>query len=413
MKKTNYLFLFFSLAFLACGKQYDAPPALSTSGFDPRGDRFVPNIGTPKYVTKVANEKLVLARSVFTSSPVSLSNTAGYALGTSNGEVIIFDSRDSLRYIISLDSRNPVVELLADQGGIVSLQLDGVITGLAFDGKPLWKFESGSYPNCNSMIGGNIVYVARSNSLLLLDRTKGNAIVSFPFTLSAKALAYSSESNIAFLALSWNNSEGSDSIVCLKEGKIISRSGFPGMRISSNLSLTAEKHSEVAFGYFGEFAQGGSVRKTFFGVFDGITEGKPVQKNKAELPYIVMNAASNGELLFASGFREYGGELASGIDCFTASKFEKRWQRRLSEPLVTPLAVSQNNVYFTLSFSTNAETPSSGIFYVLSTNDGKTEKEVPIEGARAGFAPGMPMPFGDGALMISDRENPIVYFIRP
>jgi hypothetical protein len=342
-----------------------------------------------------------------------LPNAAGYALGTRNGEVIIFDSKDSLKYIISLDSRSPVVELLIDQGGIISLQLDGIMTSLAFDGKPLWKLESGSYPNCNSLVGGNTVYVARNNSLLLLDRTKGNTITSIPYTLSAKALAFSNESNTVFLALSWNNSDGADSIVCIKDGKVIARSGFPGMRISSNLSLTGEKHGEIAFGYFGEFAQGGSVRKTFFGVFGGIADGKPIQKNKAELPYIVMNIAANGELLIASGFREYGGELVSGMDCFTAAKFEKRWQRRFSEPLITPVVASQNNVYFTLSFSTAAETPSAGLFYVLSTNDGKTEQEVSVEGARNGFAPGMPMPFGEGALMLTDRDNPIVYFIRP
>jgi hypothetical protein len=408
-------FLLICVAFLAvsCGKNYDAPPTISTTGYDGAGSRHVPKVGSPGTVTKVLNEKLTLARVEFTTSPIAFLGGDGYLVGTRDGKVALFSSEDSLLSIDTLDSESPVLELLVDSTTAIVIQINGHITYLPKNRTQTRTIFDSTPTRCNSIYTGSTLIVATDSVLLIYPLHQTNKFFKVFYSLSPRSLAYDKNTKLIYLALTTNSSDGADSIICMNEdGKVISRTGFPNMRISSNLSLVGEETKRVAFGYFGDLNPQSSVRRTYVALYEGIAEGKPKLIAKQEVPYIPMNIASNDELIVSSGFREHSQELASGIDAFEKTTLEKRWQRRFSEPLVAPISISNANIYFTLSFTTTAETPSNGLFYVLSAEDGKTDREVAIEGVRSGFAAGMPMPLGESALMLSDNQKPIIYILR-
>jgi hypothetical protein len=411
MKLRHYLFLCSLFVIASCGTKYDAPPSVSSVGYEVSGMRFIPKVGTPGSVAKVLNEKLTLARYTFTSSPLAYPDGKAYVVGTRDGKIITFSGDDSLKSIDTLQTESPVQELLVDSSAVVVIQTNGHLTYLPNDRTHKWTIFDSTPVRCNSIYTGSKIIVATDSSLIIYPVKATNKFIVVPYTLSPRSLAYDNGSKLIYLALTANSSDGTDSILCIsEEGKVVSRSGFPNMRISSNLTLTSGR---VAFGYFGDLNPQSSVRRTYVVLYEGIAEGKAKQIAKQETPYIVMNIASNGKFIFTSGFRERTEELASGIDAFSANDLEKRWQRRFSEPLVAPIAVSSENIYFTLSFETNAETPSNGILYILSAETGTTEREQAIEGVKHGFAAGMPMPLSDHSLLLSDNEQPIIYSIRP
>ncbi len=413
MNTNRFLLVFLAFLTVGCGKSIDAPPTLSSVGFDAAGSRQIPKIGSPATITNILNEKLTFERAEFTSSPIAFPDASGYVVGTRAGMVAIFSAADSLTALISLQSKSPVLEILVDSNSIIVLQPDGLVTLLAKDGKERWTNPLTTSPRCNSLLSDANILIATDSSLVRISTADGKSSNILSYALSPRSLAYDKNAKLIYFALTTNSSDGADSIICISEdGKVISRTGFPNMRISSNLTLVGDESKRVAFGYFGDLNPQSSVRRTYVALYEGITEGKPKQVAKHEIPYIPMNIASNRELIVSSGFRERSEELASGIDAFDIAKLEKRWQRRFSEPLVAPISISSANIYFTLSFPTTAETPSNGLFYVLFAEDGKTDREVAIEGVRSGFAAGMPMPLGESALMLSDNQKPIIYIIR-
>ncbi|HEY6170895.1 MAG TPA: hypothetical protein VIX80_01430 [Candidatus Kapabacteria bacterium] len=413
MNTSRFLLVFLAFLTVSCGKNYDAPPTISTSGYDGAGTRHIPKVGSPGTVTKILDEKLTLARAEFTTSPVSFRDGSGYVVGTRDGKVAVFSPEDSLLAIDTLVSESPVLELLVDSSSVVVIQTDGHITYLPKDRTHKRTIFASTPALCNSIFTGEKLIIATDLSVIMYPIWRSNEHISTRYTLYPRSLAYDKDAKLIYLALTTNSSEGADSILCISEdGRIISRTGFPNMRISSNLTLVGQENKRVAFGYFGDLNPQSSVRRTYVALYEGIAEGKPKQVAKQEIPYIPMNIASNGELIISSGFRERSEELASGIDAFDVSSLEKRWQRRFSEPLVAPVSISAENIYFTLSFPTTAETPSNGLFYVLTASTGKTDREVAIEGVLSGFAAGMPMPFREDALMLSDNQKPIIYIIR-
>jgi hypothetical protein len=117
----------------------------------------------------------------------------------------------------------------------------------------------------------------------------------------------------------------------------------------------------------------------------------------------------NATAVFASGARMSASELVSGIDAFALEDTSALWHRRFSEPIVAPVGISAGNIYFTLSFESEAIVPSRGIVYTLNSGDGKTVSERPIRGALHGFIPSMPMPDEQGRLLIADKDKLVVY----
>lgn len=413
MSTSRLLLIFLAFLTVSCGKGYEAPPTISTNGYDGAGTRNIPKVGSPGTITKILNEKLTFERAELTSSPIAFPDASGYVVGTRGGTVAIFSSADSLKTLVSLQSKSPVLEILIDSISITVLQTDGSATLLTKDGKERWTTPLTTVARCNSLLTNSSIFIATDSSIVRISTTDGKASTILSYTIYPRSLAYDKDAKRIYLALTTNSSNGADSILCIsEEGKVLSRTGFPNMRISSNLTLIGNENKRVAFGYFGDLNPQSSVRRTYVALYEGIAEGKPKQIAKQEVPYIPMNIASNGELIISSGFRERSEELASGVDAFDISSLEKRWQRRFSEPLVAPVSVSAENIYFTLSFPTTAETPSNGLFYVLTASTGKTDREVAVEGVLNGFASGMPMPFGEDALMLSDNQKPIIYKIR-
>jgi hypothetical protein len=413
MSTSRLLLIFLTFLTVSCGKNYDAPPTISTSGYDGAGNRHIPKVGSPSTVSKILSETLTLARVEFTTSPVSFPDGSGYVVGTRDGKIAVFSQEDSLRWIDTLQTESPVLELLVDSSSIISIQTSGHITYLTKDRIHKWVIYDSIPTRCNSIFTGEKLIIATDSSAVIYPIREKNKFIVIPYSLSPRSLAYDKNAKLIYLALTTNSSDGADSILCISEGgKVISRIGFPKMRISSNLSLIGNETKRVAFGYFGDLNPQSSVRRTYVTLYEGIAEGKPKQVAKQEVSYIPMNIASNGQLIVSSGFRERSEELASGIDAFDISTLEKRWQRRFSEPLVAPISISDENIYFTLSFPTTAETPSNGLFYVLTASTGKTDREVAIDGVLSGFAAGMPMPFWEDALMVSDNQKPIIYIIR-
>lgn len=412
MNTSRFLLLFFTLLSVGCSKEFDVPATTSTNGYDSKGTRHIPKVGSPEGVTNILHEKLTLARFEYTTSPISFPGGSGYVVGTRSGKVITFTGSDSLKSIDTLHTTSPVQELLIDSSHIVAIQTNGHITLLNENSKVVWSVYDSTPVRCNSLYTGSTIIVGTDSQLIIHSLNKQRSTIRIPYTLSAHSLAYDNRSKLIYLALTTNSSTGADSILCItEEGKVVSRTGLVNMRISTNLCLIGEK-GQLAFGYFGDLNPQSSVRRTYVALYGGIAEGKAALIAKHELPYIPMNIAANDEIIVSSGFRERSEELASGIDAFAAATFEKRWQRRFSEPLVAPVSISDVNIYFTLSFTTTAETPSNGLLYVLSAEDGKTDRELAIKGVRSGFAAGMPMPLGEFALMLSDNQQPIIYIIR-
>lgn len=410
---SRLLLVFLAFFTVSCGKDYDAPPTISTSGYDGAGSRHIPKVGSPGTIAKILNEKLTFERAELTSSPIAFPDASGYVVGTRGGMIAIFSSADSLKALISLHSTSPVLEILIDSVSITVLQTDGLVTLLSRDGKVRWATHPATAARCNSLLTGSNIFIATDSSIVRISTTDGKASTILSYTIFPRSLAYDKNAKLIYLTLTTNSSDGADSILCISEdGNIVSRTGFPKMRISSNLTLIGDENKRVAFGYFGDVNPQSSVRRTYVALYEGIADGKPKQVAKQEVMYIPMNIAANGEIIISSGFRERSEELASGIDAFDISSLEKRWQRRFSEPLVSPISISAENIYFTLSFPTTAETPSNGLFYVLTAATGKTDREVAVEGVLNGFAAGMPMPFGEDALMLSDNQKPIIYKIR-
>src|SRR5688572_10297091 len=114
MNTSHFLLVFLAFLTASCGKNYDTPPTISTSGYDAAGSRHIPKVGSPGTATKILNEKLTLARAVFTTSPVAFRDGSGYVVGTRDGKIATFSSEDSLLSIDTLHSQSPVLELLVD-----------------------------------------------------------------------------------------------------------------------------------------------------------------------------------------------------------------------------------------------------------------------------------------------------------
>ena len=411
MKAITFILLSL-LIFSGCSREDEAPLRSSSSGYDLAGKHLVPAIGKIVSAEKITNNALLIDRVVFSTNPITFGDDRAFAVGSRGGEVLIYSSEDSLRHRVSLQSHSPVVEILSDSTQLFAIQLDGSVSAISKSGKQLWQKSLGMMPSCNSLFTGEKIIIARDSSLVMINAANGNIENTIFYTLSPRSLAYDENVKKIFLALSWNTNDGADSILTINEsGKIESRVGFPGFRITSNITIL--DGTKIAFGYLGETGQSGSVRKTFLAIYDGIATGKPHLLTKQKVPYIVTSVAANRDVVVSSGFRQREGELSSGIDAFALSDFTPRWQRRFTEPLVNPVVISRSLLYFVLTFQTQAQTPTSAIFYSLNANSGKTERELGVSDARNGFAPGMPMARTDHGFLLCDRDAPIIYFLKP
>jgi hypothetical protein len=129
------------------------------------------------------------------------------------------------------------------------------------------------------------------------------------------------------------------------------------------------------------------------------------------LPYLVLNIGANSDEIVASGFRTLESEMVSGIDAFAIADTSVLWSRRFTEPVAAPLAVGNSDIYFTMTFETQAIVASKGLFYTLRAATGKTISERSLAGARDGFIPAMPMPDERGRLLVADGRRSVLYLL--
>jgi hypothetical protein len=71
-------------------------------------------------------------------------------------------------------------------------------------------------------------------------------------------------------------------------------------------------------------------------------------------------------------------------------------------------AVSEGNLFFTLSFETEAIVGARALLYTLRSGSGETVSERPLK-ASSGALPAMPIPDEQGRLLVADAERPVVY----
>ncbi len=390
---------------VGCGDSYEPPPAISSNGFDERGMRFIESVGSPETITQIQNDRLLVDRVNFSTSPIEI--RGGYAIGTRTGSVVVFGKNDSMRFSLSLQSREPVVELLTMRDIILSIQTDGTITRIDTSGVVTWTLSIAP-TRSNSLLVDSQLVIGTDSLIFFINLSDASIYKSVLVSPTPMSLVYDRHSQSLIAALTWYSSTKSDSVMTIdRNGTITQRFGIDRTRITSNLSLISTKPMRIAFGGLTETDTVNSVRKPSLFVYE---EDK--QKYCLGADYIIMNVAANRSILLYSGFREYEGELTSGIDAYKISDMSKQWQRRFSEPLTSSVAMSANNAYFTLSFATAAMTPSSGFYVVLDMETGKTERESAIKGARTGFTPGMPMPLGSSMLLIADAGLPYIYKIQ-
>jgi len=409
----RFAFLCCLYCFTGCSKQEETPGQYSSFDFRMDGSRFIPNIGVPSSATS-----FTLAGTILTTPPTPLPGGGKYSFAIADGmgeKTVLFAGNDTSSEIIAtIANGGPIIQLLADSTSIYSVHLGSRINCFDHEGKAVWSSAIQGFPKANSIIAENTVIIDSDSGIAAINTHTGKNVWVYPTTMSVVGMIYDNKSKLIIASLSFNNSDTGDSILCFtSSGTIKSSIVFETTRIISNLCLCGKEKGKIAFGYLGKPGAANNQRTMHVAVYSGIQSGNPKSVSDHELPYLVTNLASNGQILLSSGFRETGGDLQSGIDAFNADDTMKLWQRRFSYPVVLPPAINEKYVYLSLTFSTQAEVTTQSIFYTLDLSNGKTLVELPVAGAKDGFVNGIPMPAGEGELMLADRSRPVIYYLKP
>ena len=379
------------------------------------GSRFIPNLGVPETVTHllVGDTNETPARPL-TTAPTPLVNAGEYSYAVAQGNTIIVGNSTKSQIIASIANGKPIIQLLTDSTSIYSIHLDGTVKAFDHNGKQRWSSRIAGLPTLHTILANSKLIAASDSGIHAFDIRTGSLAWSYATTLSIEGLVYNEKSKIVMAAISHHSFDANDSILCFSIiGSVINRFTVPVGRITSNLCTCGGDRMDIAFGYLGKPNPSEMKRSAYCVIYSGIETKHPKLISRHELPYLITNLASNGPVVLASGFRETGGDLQSGIDAFSSEDSSKLWQRRLSYPIVTPVAVGEKFAYFSLTFAAQAQVISNSIFYSLDMNNGKTLSELPISGARHGFVMGLPMPQEDKGFILSDLDKPMIYFLRP
>lgn len=406
--------IFFSFICCSCSGKEEEPKQFSSYGFRMDGSRFITDVGI------IANSTSLTVGKKDTSYPLStpptpIVNAGSFDYVFAQKNDITLGNEKSTQIIASLPDEWPIVQLLTDEQAIYSFQFDGKIHAFDHNGKLLWNADLHGLPTPQPILAGNIIVGASDSEIVAIDNHTGRNIWSYRFRdIMPTSYVYDSKSKLILAAFSPRTEERTDSILCFSaEGKVVTRCGFANSRIISNLCICGKEKDLVAFGYLIRPAMDQGERTIHVGIFSGVETGKPKNMNDHEVSYLPTSVASNGPVVFSSGFHRTEGDLQSGIDAFNTSDSSKLWQRRFTYPITMPIAVSNKYVYFALSFSTEALVPAQTIFYTLDANTGKALGELAIPEVKDGFGSGMSMPFGDKGLMLSDRSRSTIYFLKP
>jgi hypothetical protein len=389
------------LLFGGCRPTDVEPPEITSFSYRNDGSRRIMPVAVPKLTTKIVLP--VSAR--FSTSPLPLPEERGIAIGTTDGTLLIVGANDSLKSTTPIAADDPVFRISANKETIVTLHNSGALAATDYDGKIRWH-HSNALSRADLLLTGNTVLVIADGKIQALDATTGKHHFQLATILTPVACA--SDGSAFYVALSWNSSSSSDSVYQISaSGTIERRWGFAQLRITSNIALAGDAKDRLVFGAQGETDPSGVRRRTYILGYD-LTTDVPTQVLRQELEYIPTNVSVVNDFALASGFQMSGDDYAGAIDAFLVSANEKMWQRRFTEPLATPVAVTTQHAFFTLSFASNADIPSTALFYALDLPNGTTAREVGVTDARNGFVPGLPMPY-KGALLLADASTNSIY----
>jgi hypothetical protein len=378
------------------------------------GSCFVPDVGVPQRITVLTIGDTAAAADFVLPIIVPLIGPGKFKYAYCKGSRMYLGNDTMSQLIAARPDQKAFLQVLSDNAALYGIRFDGKIEAFDHEGKSLWKYELKDNLSGPSILVENQLIIPSDSSISAIDIHTGKELWFYPSQSPFKTPIYDSKSKLIVSATSYNNSNASDSILCLSvSGTLKSRCGFPRTRIISNISLCGKAKDRIAFGYITKSPEADAVRVLKVAIYSGVESGAPVKICDHEVPYLPMNIASNGPVVLVSGFERMGGNMESGVDAFSADDTAKLWQRRFTEPLAAQVAISNKYAYFSLSFTTQAEVPAKSIFYTLDVYTGKTLGELPIKGVRNGSASGMPTPLGESEFMLYDESHPVVYFLKP
>jgi outer membrane protein assembly factor BamB len=430
----RYQFIFLSLFCFACSKQDEVPQQFSSYDYRMDGSRFVPNIGVPSNVTLIDIPATIpswakdsMYYDFFEIPPVWMLVGGEYHYLLANGRQGLFTGNErnsKIIYPTATDDGN-ITNILTDALGVYIIYSTGSIEAYDTASKLRWNYRGDAFgvnPG-NAILADTELIIAGANTvwnhlnplptLTAYNIHTGDELWRIDSMSVLQSFIYDSQRHQIIAA-------SDSSIMCFSLDRKV-KSYVPihqsytalHLRIISNLCLCGINKDKIAFGYLSK-RSGSDERTMNVGIFTANSKDGSLQKiSSHEVSYLPVNIASNGPMILASGFYDSGSELTCGIDAFYTDDTTKLWQRRFTYPLAAPVAISEKNAYFTLTFSTQAQVPAQSIFYTLDLSTGKTLGELPVTGAQNGFAPGIPMPIRKSGFMLADRNKPVIYILKP
>ncbi|MEO6941222.1 MAG: PQQ-binding-like beta-propeller repeat protein [Candidatus Kapaibacterium sp.] len=382
----------------------------SSAGLSMDGSRSIALDGAPDLISQTRPVDSLAVPLGFSTPPLPLPRPLGFAIGTRRGHVLFFNDRDSLTSTLALLDQSPLDQLLCDSSTLYTVSLSGSVNAYSFDGKSRWSAAVGATLNTSAVIANDQLLLPTDSNLIAIDLKTGSKKWERKSGCSVSALSYSAALKQIVVSMEHHGASGADTLLALDANGVTKGvTVLTGLRVTSNLAITSLKKQTICFGYLGEATE--QRRPAFVAEYPwpSMTQTKPIAIHPVQ--FIAGSVGVNASAIFASGFRTLESEVVSGIDAFALGDTAHLWSRRFTEPLATPVAVGESNLYFTLSFESEAQVGSRGLFYTLQAGDGKTISERAMPGALHGFGAGIPMPDEQGRFLIADREKPTVYVL--
>lgn len=370
------------------------------------GSHHIPNIGVPSssYVIQLP------LKEICTSAPVALNGFDSETYIVAQGKNIIIGSKQSTRILATTTDSTAIVELLSDSNAIYAIHLSGALDCYNLEGKINWHTTLNTLAKQWALLTRTTIIVSTDSAIRCINSKDGTVKWTYHSALVPQSLCLDGEQQSIYLALSANDAQSTDSIICLTiNGEVTARHGFPKTRITSN--ITSLKNGRISFGYLSG-NENTSLKKTPHIALWTAMNTKPTLVWDHTLNYLVTSVSTNGTLILSGGFRENGGELVSGIDAFNIDDTTKLWQRRFTYPLVAMITVSNNHAYIPFTFTTQASVPTKTIVSMINLNDGTTISELPVATAESGFVQGVGTP-ASGMLLYADKNTNRIYFLKP
>lgn len=393
--------------YVGCRSADDAPALRSSYEFRFDGTHCITHVGVP---TRFDTLTLPL-KTPATTAPLAIVTNDTENITLAQGKNILIGNRRSMHLLAtSIDSTN-IDELLADSSNLFAIHLDGAIEKFSKEGKIIWHANINSLAKFGSLLSSDLLVVSSDSAVFAYAANDGSLRWSYHSLLEIQSLCIDSKSETIYAALTANNADGTDSIICLKhDGSPVSRTGFSHTRITSNLCLCS--NGKLAFGYLGSADEKTLLRAGHIALWSNLRSTTPNREWDHSLPYIISSVSANNSFIITGGFRETQGDMISGIDAFRLDDTGKYWQRRFTYPVVMPVTISQANAYIPFTITTQADVPAKTVLVTLDITDGSTLKELPITGAMSGFVPSVGMPV-DGTITFADRSRARIYFFKP